>query len=214
MSGLLVSLYDDAYSELGEITWHQNKMKYAERWGLDAVVKTRNFHRVPHLGFAKIALMLEVAERRVHDWLFWSGADTFITNFNVPLTDFLYPGKTLTIAHDASFLQSDSFVIRNNAIGRGYLARIMEAMPRYLPWSHEQQAMIDLEDEYREHTQYVPQRFLNAYAYEELEIPEGPYDTFGYNGSWRKGDFLVHINKMPYPTRVAKAREYLEKTVY
>lgn len=214
MVGVLVSLYNDAYSELGNISWHQNKIKYAKKWKYDAVIKTRRFEKVSHIGFAKISLLLEIAERRLHEWLFWSGADTIITNFNVPLTDFVYPGKMLTIAHDAAFLQSDSFLIMNNKLGREYLSKIMDRMPNYLPWSHEQHAMMDLEAEYREHTQYIPQRLINAYNYEEMAVNEGPYDTFGYHGQWRKGDFLIHVNKMPYEDRIARSKKYLEEIVY
>ena len=50
----LITIYDEKYKPLAELTWEQNKVPYAQRHGYEAFAKTNSFHPDIKLGFQKI----------------------------------------------------------------------------------------------------------------------------------------------------------------
>jgi hypothetical protein len=190
----LVTIHDANYKTLADLTWHRNRELYAARHGYDAIVQTENF-KVANLGWAKIALLLEIMDRKEHDLLHWSGTDTMITNFTIPLTEFAYDGYHITISTDFNGIQNDSFLVRNTPEARGWLQMIMDKMPEFLSHPYlEQGVMMDTYQQYSDIIKVVPQRFINAYHYPlyQNKGAKGSLDRMGFSGQWQKGDFLIH----------------------
>lgn len=188
-------VYDDNFKELANLTWDQNRKLYAERWGYDTFVKNSDFNRM-QIGFAKIKFMLEVMERKEHDIVYWSGTDTMITNFFIPLTEFVYDGYHITMAKDFSGgMNNDSMLVRNTEEGRAWMKMIIDNMPAYLT-DHRFEAgpMWDTYDQFKNIIKILPQRMFNAYHY-PLYVNKGARSTLdgsGFSGQWYPGDFLFH----------------------
>ena len=193
----------ETYKQLADITWHKNRLLYAKQHGYGAIAKTDGFNGM-NLGFAKVALLLEVLDSNQYDVLHWSGTDTLITNFSIPLTTFLYDNYHVTIATDFNGIQSDSFVVRNTPEGRGWLQNIMDKMPQYLNHPFlEQGVMMESYQQYQNVVKIVPQRFLNSYYY-SLYRNKGARDNndkMGLSGQWEMGDFLLHAPDQPMNIR-------------
>lgn len=196
MKCALVSLYDENFKEIGDFSWYNNKVHYAKRHNYDAIVKTDNFDPKIGLGFEKIKLLLDVMNKGDHDIIHWSGADTLITNFFIPITEFVYPNYHITMAKDFSGgMNSDSIVLRNSPEVRSWLTMIMDHIDMYR-WDHryEQGVMWDTFGQWSHIIKIVPQRFLNSYHY-PLYVTKGAKNTLdgsGYSGQWYPGDFLFH----------------------
>lgn len=204
MKGAIVTIHDHNYQQLADLTWEKNRKLYAAKHGYDAIAKTNNFKPMS-VGFSKIDLLLEIMNTRQHDVLHWSGTDTMITNFTIPLTEFLYEGYHVALATDFNGIQSDSFVIRNTIEGRSWLQMIMDKMPEYQ--SHpflEQGVMMETYQQYQHIIKVLPQRFLNSYHY-PLYQHKGAvnnHDKMGFSGQWFPGDFLIHAPDQPMNLRM------------
>lgn len=204
MKAALVTIHNERYAQLADLTWTGNRTGYAAKHGYDAIAKTDGFDGM-NLGFAKIKLLLDIMEQQQHDTLHWSGTDTMITNWTIPLSEFLYDGYHVTIATDFNGIQSDSFVIRNTMEGRSWLKMILDKMPEYLRHPFlEQGVMMETHQQYQHIVKVVPQRFLNSYHY-PLYYHKGArnnQDKMGFNGQWYPGDFLIHAPDQPMETRM------------
>jgi hypothetical protein len=205
MKCALVTIHDQNYAQLADLTWARNRLLYATKQGYDAIAKTDGFDASMSIGFAKIALLLEIMERKEHEVLHWSGTDTMITNFHVPLTEFLYEGYHVTIATDFNGIQSDSFVIRNTMEGRAWLKMIMDKMPEYRKHPFlEQGVMMETHEQYQHIVKIVPQRFINSYHYPlyKHKGARNNHDKMGLSGQWQIGDFLIHAPDQPMSVRM------------
>ena len=204
MKCALTTLHDENYKQLADFTWHNNREKYAARHGYGAIAKTDGWGTM-NIGFAKIALMLDILNQSDIELLHWSGTDTMITNFTIPLTEFAYNNYHVTIATDFNGIQSDSFLVRNTLEGRAWLKMILDAMPNYLNHPFlEQGVMMETYNQYRHIVKVVPQRFLNSYHY-PLYRNKGAAtndDKLGFSGQWQRGDFLIHCPDQPMGIRM------------
>lgn len=205
MTGAIATIHTDNYKPMSDITWEKNRKIYAERRGYDPIAKTDNFNGV-NLGFAKIQLLLDILNQGKHEFVHWSGCDTMITNFTIPVESLLYDGYHVTIATDFNGIQSDSIVIRNSMEGRAWLKMIWDKMPEYLNHPFlEQGVMMETYNQYNHIVKVVPQRFLNSYFY-ELYIPnkgaKNNQDKMGFSGQWQIGDFLLHAPDQPMHIRL------------
>lgn len=212
----LISVHDDNFKDLAEITWHKNRKLYAERHGYDTFEKTSNFDGM-QIGFAKIKFMLEIMEKKEHDALYWSGTDTLITNFFIPLTEFLYDGYHITMAKDFSGgMNNDSMLIRNTIEGRTWMKMILDNMPVYVT-DHRFEAgpMWDTYDHFKNIIKILPQRLFNAYHY-PLYASKGAknsLDGSGFSGQWYPGDFLFHAVDLPMPVRLDLCSQILNYVI-
>jgi hypothetical protein len=216
MKFAIVSLHSHVYQPLADLTWHQNRLLYAIKHGYEPIVKTDDFKGM-HLGFAKIALLKEVLDQDRFDAVFWTGADTLITNFNYELDQFIYENKHITIATDFNMIQNDSFIIRNTPESKNYLDMILEKMPVYLSHPYfETGVMVETYPQYEKIIKIVPQKFLNSYPYEIYVKNFGApntLDRLGLNGNWTKGDFLIHFPGLNIPTRIKLCQKYLPQVL-
>jgi predicted O-methyltransferase YrrM len=211
----LVTIHDNNYKDLADITWEQNKREYAELHKYDLIAKTSGFGDMP-IGFEKIALLRKIMDEGKHDVLYWSGTDVMITNYCIPLTEFVYPQHHVVISNDFNGINADSFVIRNTMEGRAWLDMIMSRMEEYRNHPYvEQGVMMDTQASMSHVVKVLPQRYLNAY-YLPLYHQKGAkddLDSLGYGGNWRVGDFCLHAPDLPMDIRLALFNQVMPRVI-
>ena len=197
---IIASMHDALYQELALETWDNNKVKYAEKHGYAYLAKTEDFYGFPP-GFEKIQFILDTFEAYPETtWLWWTGTDSLITNFNIKVEDKVAEAGDAHIIMSADFnfaINCDSMLIKNTPEARAWLQDIMDNMDTY--GNHqfkEQQYMLDSADKYTDIMEIMPQHFMNSYEYKMYEVAPWNYketvDVHGERGQWESGDWLVH----------------------
>lgn len=139
--------------------------------------------------------LLKPADARL-EWLLWADGDTIVLNPCVPPAKFLPPDPAVhvVVAKDANGLNNGVFLLRVNAWALELFAGII-GYRHYRPDAplvfQDQSAMehLLLEDRFRPHVAYVPQRWFNAYhVFQNETLPPERI---------RRGDFLVHFAGRP-----------------
>lgn len=209
MNIAIVSLNDRNYQPLADLTWEQNKVKYADKHEYAYACKTDGFYNVV-IGFEKIWFMRDMFDAYPDlDWMWWTGTDTLITNMNTKLEDRIDNNYHFIIATDCNGINADSFFVRNTPEGRGYLDLIKSKYEEYKNhvWA-EQQVIIDTAEANKDIIKFVPQKDINAYDY-GLYPECVPKDKFGNDGQWSQGDLLIHWPGTSLWKRLELAKHYM-----
>ena len=213
MNFALVSLNDAGYQPLADLTWNQNKVEYAERNGYSYACKNDGFYGL-NLGYEKVYFIRDMMDAYTDiDWIWWTGADTLITNMTKKLEDVVDNNFHFIIATDCNGVNADSFFVRNSTEGRAFIDMIIAKYDQYKDhhWV-EQQCIIDHLEEYKDIIKLVPQREINAYNYELY--PDCPtIDKLGTDGNWADGDLLIHWPGRSLPHRMHLAQYYMTRVV-
>lgn len=218
MNFAIVTAHNDAYQPLADITWNQNKLLYAQKWGYTAVAKTDNFkHPAAQMSFERTELIVEMLRSGKYDWIHAAGCDTMITNFNIRYEDIVDSDYDFIIATDCHNLNNDSFLARATPTTIAWLQHIVDVREQYAnnPW-YDQQAMIDSIDMMGDRIKIVPQRTLNSYDYSQYPNEEqfrDGHDMFGNDGKWQPGDFLIHWPGVPNDRRIPLAQQKLTQVL-
>jgi len=231
MNIALANIYTKNILPLAVITTEYNKRKYCEKHGYDLIIKKNNF-AYPHLGFAKINMILDMLKSNKYDWVYWCGSDTMITNYDIKLEDMIDDDYHFIISYDVWDFNSDSFLIRNSEEAIKFFTHIESLYDIYvdqngdaldmgmrLPdgggraWA-EQGAMTDLyqqNHEYQKIIKPMPQKFMNSYLYNLYPSSwhQKAKDCKGNDGQWSNGDFLIHWPGMSNQNRISLALQYL-----
>ena len=218
----LATMHDPQYQELATETWDNNKVKYAEKHEYAYVAKTEDFYGFPP-GFEKIQFLLDTFEAYPDiAWIWWTGTDSMVTNFNVKIEDKIAaaPDAHVIMSSDFNFaINADSILIKNSPEARAWLQDIMDNMPTY--GNHqfkEQQYMLDSADKYVDIIEVMPQNFMNSYEYRMYKVAPWNYtdttDVNGERGQWESGDWLVHWPGTQPKERMELVKEYKEKIIY
>lgn len=208
----LVTIHTGRHLPLAELTWTNNRELYAKKHGYDAIAKTDNFKRThlnanghTLLGYEKIELLLQTLNENKHDILLWSGADTMITNFTIELPEFYYPGYSVILATDFNGINADSFIVFNTPDAKKWLQTLLDMESVYCNFPGvEQDAMRDIQEQFKNIVKIVPQRYLNAYHYHIYRTRANAtsnMDAMGYSGNWQIGNFLIHCPGQPMEVR-------------
>jgi hypothetical protein len=210
----IVSLNDAKYQPLADLTWDQNKKLYAEKHGYMAINKTDNFVGNIALGFEKLFFIHDLMEEHPElEWVWWTGTDSMVTNFTTKIEDKIDNDYELILATDCNEINNDSFLIKNSEWSRAYLKGLCDLEPHYKNhFFYEQQAMIESYLDNRDSIKIVPQRYLNAYR-NELYPHQTKYDQLGTDGTWQKGDWLVHWPGTGMELRLQLASIYAKEVV-
>jgi hypothetical protein len=209
MNIAILSLHDEKYKPLADMTWTQNKEKYAEKHGYMHACKTDNFYGIT-IGFEKIWFIKEMFEAHPNvDWIWWTGCDTLVTNMNIKLEDRIDKDYHLILATDCHNFNVDSFFMRNSPEMHAYLQMIMDLYPKYANhnWA-EQQAMIDTYEDHKSLIKIVPQKSMNSYDC-RLYPHQPAVDQLGTSSDWTPGDLLIHWPGTTLPMRMQLAAHYL-----
>jgi hypothetical protein len=218
----LATMHDKNYVELATETWDNNKVQYAEKHEYAYLAKTEDFYGFPP-GFEKIQFLIDTFDAYDNiDWIWWTGTDSLITNFNTRIEDKIAacPDAHVIMSADFNFaINCDSMLIKNTAEARAWLQDIMDHMPDYANHQFkEQQYMLDSADKYTDIMEIMPQSFMNSYEYKMYEVAPWNYkekvDVHGERGQWESGDWLVHWPGTQPKERLQLVKEYKEKIVY
>ena len=221
MNICVVSLYDDNYKELADITLENNCREYCTIHNYEFHIKKDNFG-LKHLGFEKIRLLLELLKTDKYDWIYWRGADTLITNFQIKLENLIDPNYHFLISLDVHGINSDSLFIKNSPQG----IKLFEDILSYSNTSPEEQLVINyLYENNQDIIKLVPQKLMNSYNY-SLYTSEEPWnvygvqhecilnqDQLGYYGGWDIGDFLLHWPGIRNDKRIELAKYYTNQII-
>jgi len=204
----IVSIFNERHRDLAELTWYNNKVKYANKHGYTAVAKTDNFSP-EQVHFDKFVHILDVMQQHPDtDWVWWLDNDAMITNFDIRVEDLVDNDYHVIMPTDIAALNTGSFLVRNSAQGREWLGYLLSKKAEYKndkKW-FEQQAVIDFYPKFQELFKIIPQQWLNSYDYNMYNILG--VDLLGQDGQWYPGDFVIHWPGLPNETRVKLAQQY------
>ena len=190
----ILSMNDAKYQPLADYTWTKNKAEYCKLHGYAAENKTEDFHFTGKvIGFEKTLFALHLLNTHPeYEWIWWTGCDAMITNFNIKIEDKIDPNYDLIMATDCNGINNDSFLMKNSEWSKEYLQHILNVMPLYANhYFYEQQAMIDTYPSRTDRIKLVPQRYMNSYL-NQLYPHQSVYDKLGTDGTWQPGDWLIH----------------------
>lgn len=218
----LLTFHDKNFEELANVTLHQNKVKYAEKYGYDCIYKTDNFSK--HIMFDKLYCLDELFKSGKYDWIFWSDADAMITNFTTSIEQLTDDNFHFIVATDFNGINAGTFLIRCSNEGRSFLDYQLNNVEKYIKiQGQEQQCIQDAYDktDFKKIIKIVPQKVMNSYQYELYQSRYGnrqncknKVDCLGNNGDWEYGDFIVHYPDVPQHLRIILAKEMLKKIKY
>lgn len=198
MSILICTAFSSLYEPLHNIT-SPSKKAYAKKWGLTYVEYNHK------------AINFELCRERVifwrrslystSGWIFFTGSDVAITNYQVPPTQWIDDNYDFIIAKDRNGLQSDVFFLRSSARTINYLNEISK---RITSSYNEQQGLVDCLETCNIKVKYVPSKEVNCYA------PRLYPDGASFENPWAPGSFCLHLAALPNETRLAEFPKYLE----
>lgn len=228
----IVSMNDEKYQPLADITWNENKVLYAQRHGYGAICKTDGLRPNTNIGYQKIYFVKDVMiEHPEYEWIWWTGTDTLVTNFAARIEDRIDNDYHFIICVDVNGLNADSFLIRNTPEGMAIMDAILDIeVEATKHWDAEQRAMamimglpvtaapwpmstrIPINEKYESIVKVVPQRFMNSYNYQMYHYTDHR-DKFGIDGNWHTGDWLIHWPSASLEQRIQLARFYMQHIV-
>lgn len=213
MDVLVLTGYDDAFAEIGDVTTPGKKV-YAERHGY-AFECVRDYPTGVHPSWHKLKMLQDRIDN--FEAIFWMDADSVVTNPTAPTSNFT--GATILSASQDWCAQPDehhfnakginfgNFILKNTPDTQRWLA--MAAMHTQFAtrstccW--EQDAVLKcMRDDpwFNSQVTRLHRRTLNA-VHPECKLP-----SITAPDPWQPGDFLIHLTNVP--DRAAKARYYAE----
>lgn len=208
----LLSVYSDNYQPLADLTWKKNKALYCARYGY-----TGYNICIPYrdkMGFDKFNCALSVLDH--HEWIWITGTDSLITNFNKDIYTCLDLGSnccSFIAAFDANGLNADSVVFRNDVCGKTLLAAIWDHESIYDNEQHTVAVLTEQNPYWGNRTKITYQWELNSYDYNLY--PGCPHVDSKYQarGQWQEGDLLIHWPGTSFDQRMDLARQYLDRVI-
>jgi hypothetical protein len=213
MTYAIVSLNDQRYQPLADLTWTKNKEIYAQKHGYKAMVKTDNFYNI-NVGFEKIWFVNDILNQNLDiEWVWCTDCDSMVTNMTIKIEDRIDDNYHFIIASDWAGLNAGSWFVKNSEQGRNFIKLIMSQYDKYCNhgWA-EQQCIIDNYNDNKDIIKIVPQRQINAYQCSiHPNLPK--VDQYGNDSDWKMGDFFIHWPASPLDMRINLANEYMKKVI-
>jgi hypothetical protein len=224
---ILASIHTENFKLLSDITWESNKIKYCEKHDYLPLSKIGGFYGIP-IGFEKIAFLLDILNNISEcSWIWWTGADSLVTNFNIKIEDKIEealrddPNKHIIMTGDFNYkINCDSILLKNSEETKHWLKSILDSLPVY--GNHmfaEQQYMLDSFDQFSDIIKLMPQNFMNSYDFkhygdDENGVSLAAKDVNGERGLWESGDWFIHFPGTGWDNRLNLAKEYFDKIIY
>ena len=214
----IVSMYNEAYKPLAEITIDQNISKYAEYHKYNFHCKNDEFSTEYIMYFEKPKLMLDAMVSNV-EWVWWIDVDALVTNFHTKLESIIDDRYDIIISTDGGGINCGSFLVKNSPKGRAWLEMIYSnrMVTRYATDKWPEQLVIhDTARNYTDIMKIVPQKTFNSYYYKVYEgVVDGVIETdrLGNNGLWTPGDFVLHMPGLPNYLRIQYLKMFSELSV-
>lgn len=205
----LLSVYSENYQALADITWNQNKALYCARYGYTGY----NINLGPYhgkMGFDKFRLALSILDH--HEWIWITGTDSMITNFNKDVYESLDLGSvsnSFVAAYDANGLNADSVLFRNDVCGRTLLQAVGSCENLYDNEQHSTVVLTEQNPYWGSRTKITYQWELNSYDYNLYPGCPQIDSKYQQRGQWQDGDLLIHWPGTDLETRLRLAKDYL-----
>jgi hypothetical protein len=206
----IVSHYAENYRELSQMTWNQNKALYCARYGYTGYNFLTPWH--PKIGFDKFKAALTIIDH--HDWVWITGCDSLITNFQIDVYDHLDLGNgaySFVGAFDCNGLNGDSCCFKNDICGKTLLMAAcgLEPIADNEQWSTI--FLIEHNQYWEQRTKFAKQWEMNSYLYGLY--PGAPTVDAKHHdrGEWNDGDLFIHWPGVSLQRRLDLAREYLPR---
>jgi mannan polymerase II complex MNN10 subunit len=211
---LVHTLFDEKYYELANITV-PNKIEYCEKHNYYFNYREKKF-LYSHLDFL---------ENDQCDLLYWCGADTLITNYNIKITDLIDDDYDFFICGDANGINADSFIIKNTNNSKNLLKDILQYQlvnnskyEREDGYLNEQEVMVSfILNKYKNISSILPQRIMNSYNYDLYPIHhfgeqfKDKKDYLGNDGNWQQNDFIIHFPGQSLQGKINYAKQYIQQ---
>jgi hypothetical protein len=207
----IISYHDHSYQPLADRTWIQNKIPYCERHGYHYEFEPlEGINKVGQL--QKVRMINRMINTTDYEWLWWTGCDLMITNYNIRIEDRIDNNYHMVIASDCHGINADSILIRNSNESREYWKWISDTLPGYNWWEGEQGLIKESVKQGSSLIKVVPQRDINAYQY-NLYPTEPNTDDLGTVGEWQEGDWAIQWPGLTLPPRIQLADYYATKVI-
>lgn len=209
MTFTIVTFSSPEWSELAALT-EGNKALYCARHRYDLLT----FHGPWKLGvaWARIADVAALCRSHPADWLFFMGADTLITNFNVKLESLIDDKAHVIIANDCNGWNMDVMLIRCSPEAAAYFDYVLSTREQFVFAAFmEQSAMIAAAPKFPGLFKEVPQRTFNSYDY--TLWGRAAIDCRGNDGQWQPGDFVFHAPGLPYEKKLETIKRILPQVI-
>jgi len=229
----LLTQFDEKYLPLADLTWYENKIPYAEKYGYRTF-----FINALENAWDKIKSCKELFENYPEiEWIWFTGCDTLITNMGIRIEDKIDNNYHFIIAVDHAGINSDSFLVRNSPEGIALLDDVESLEQEYIKyWDSEQRALahtlglpgtetwhdpelwpapgpISLSGKHKNNVLIVPQRYMNSYNRSLYKTKLNDIDKLGYNGEWQQGDWLVHWPALSIEERISAYYDIKDKII-
>lgn len=231
----LVSIHTENYFPLSDITWDNNKVPYAEKHGYE-LFYTNDFYGKT-IGYTKIHLVNSILKENPHiEWLWWTGTDTVITNTEIKIEHKIHDDYHFIMSVDFNNINCDSFLVRNSPEGREIMQSMVDSEEEYSKhWDSEQRAFSvifglptlyepwtckpvpKLNEKYKDIVYIANQTYMNSYDYSVYhnDHPQSrtKKDVLGFNGEWKKGDWLIHFPGTTFEQKLSIAKQYILEVI-
>lgn len=218
---MVVTTFDDNYSEMAKMTAGQNFEIYCSlnNYALHKDYMGGNFERNPQ--WRKIQLLTELIRQDAADWFFFIDCDCLFMNFAQDLESYIDQGKCIITTKTGGApdypLPGESFenafmsaqlLVKNSEISLKILEEIWNApdWPEGLSinrFDHEMRQMRFTfeKSEWKNQIRILEQKALNAFW-----PSENPYFVVSFpdhnKNCWNVGDFIVHVVGRPKEDRI------------
>ncbi len=178
-----------------------NRMEYCLRHKLQlAMAHHGRIGADGHWG-ERETFMLDALDSYDPDWLWFTGADSLITNMTIDIREKCLSEFDFIVGVDINGMNNDSFLLQNTKASRDFLKRTI--CRRDGP--HDQSAMAKEMHRGGLRVALVNQRLFNSYKYDEYDY--GPYP----DGTWQPGDLMIQFPGLFFDRRVELMKEFTTK---
>jgi hypothetical protein len=210
----VVSMFDDNYTRMAEITVNHNFKKYCDIHGYDLIQFKidEEFLEGRHPQWGKIKLLQNLLIKKSHDWIFFLDCDCLFMNLSIKLEDIIderfeliipegggSPDNCVSDDYRKNNLMSSQMLVKNSDLSLELLREIWEApdWPENMDineFDHEmrQLRISSKKDKWRGKIKWVEEKKLNRFW-----PSKNPYivDSFPHlnKNIWEPGDFIVHV---------------------
>lgn len=210
----IVSMYDDNYARMAEITIHRNFRNYCDIHGYDLIPFKieKEFLEGRHPQWGKVKLLKNILEAEKYDWLFFLDCDCLIMNPGITLDSFIDPRFDLILPFgggapdfwikeddNENSLMSSQMLFKNSSSSIELLEELWNApdFPKDMDINEFDHEMRQLRFSFNKPKWFgkikvLPEKNLNRFW-----PIKNPFvaDTFPHilKNLWEPGDFIVHV---------------------
>jgi hypothetical protein len=217
MKFAILTAHNEAYQDLTDITWEQNRKQYAIRHGYGHHALTDGFTSIGDISWARTRELVRLLESGDYDWVHVTGGDTMITNFNITYDQLVDNDCCFIITTDCWNINADSFLARATPECIEWLKYLDQFQEQYSTHAwNDQQCIIDNIERLGDGLKVVPQRLINSYDYDQYP---GSWehmqkkDIMGNDGHWQPGDFMIQWPGIPNVRRIPLAQQMLTQVI-